>query len=91
MGPLKNVCLRHFMLTVRKFILTSSHSTGRFAKPFQFVQLSVLREYLAIEFGKHVDYASVGGFDLERVVRKAYICKLEKTLMVVHRPIPPNP
>jgi 5'-3' exoribonuclease 2 len=40
---------------------------GRFAKPFQFVQLSVLREYLEVEF-RPVDYTVAGGFDLERVV-----------------------
>ena len=36
-------------------------------KPFQFLSLSVLREYLAKEFAD-ADYACVGGFDLERVI-----------------------
>jgi hypothetical protein len=36
-------------------------------KPFQFLSLAVLREYLAKEFGD-ADYSCVGGFDLERVI-----------------------
>ena len=47
---------------------------GRFAKPFQFVQLSVLREYLTVEFGRHVDYT---------------VSKLTKVLTSSTQPPPP--
>lgn len=42
-------------------------SLDAFAKPFQFVKLAVVREYLAVEFSD-ADFRSVGGMDLERVV-----------------------
>ena len=36
--------------------------------PFQFLHISVLREYLCKEFADGCDYSSVGGFQLERVI-----------------------
>ena len=36
--------------------------------PFQFLHIATLREYLAIEFATSMDFACVGGFDLERVI-----------------------
>ena len=36
-------------------------------KPFQFIKISVLREYLDKEF-RHVDFRTAGGYNLERVI-----------------------
>jgi 5'-3' exonuclease len=39
-----------------------------YAKPFQFLRINTLREYLAKEMAQGADYSCVGGFDLERVL-----------------------
>jgi len=41
--------------------------SGRVFKPFQFLHIHILREYLAKELSQ-ADYSCAGGFDLERVI-----------------------
>ena len=41
---------------------------GNAPTPFQFLHISVLREYLRKEFADSGDYSCVGGFELERVI-----------------------
>ena len=39
-----------------------------YSKPFQFLRINTLREYLAKEMDQGANYSCVGGFDLERVL-----------------------
>jgi 5'-3' exonuclease len=58
----------------REALVEGNFASGRQGKeagnptPFQFLQIATLREYLQIEFANTIDYACVGGFDLERVI-----------------------
>eukprot|EP00045_Choanoeca_perplexa_P015867 m.206175 g.206175 ORF g.206175 m.206175 type:complete len:1229 (+) comp17100_c0_seq1:60-3746(+) len=45
-----------------------SRTPAVYAKPFQFLRINILREYLAKEMDQGANYSCVGGFNLERVL-----------------------